>query len=88
MTPELLPQKRWFAALFRVKVRAGVVEALATDVLNSGVNNPALKVVTVPDPELPAGHGAHNTAVPSALVCRHWLMPIGCRRETGSVPLV
>lgn len=38
-------------ALLRVNVRAGVVVAVATDVVNNGLRLPALKLVTVPKPD-------------------------------------
>lgn len=47
----LFPKTLLAAALFRVKVRAGVVVAVATAVVNSGDRLPAEKDVTVPMPE-------------------------------------
>ena len=46
--PVKLPKNVWAAALERVNVKAGVVVAVATDVVNSGLNVPAENVVTVP----------------------------------------
>jgi hypothetical protein len=48
------PAKTEFcAALDRVKVNAGVLVAVATEVVNRGLSVPALKLVTVPPPPPP-----------------------------------
>jgi hypothetical protein len=47
--PVKLPKNVWAAALESVNVRAGVLVAVATDVVNSGLNVPAEKVVMVPE---------------------------------------
>jgi hypothetical protein len=45
-----LPNRVLAAAVERLKVRAGVEDAVATEVVKSGANVPALKEVTVPVP--------------------------------------
>jgi hypothetical protein len=46
----LLPNTVPPLALLRAKLRAGVVVGVATEVVNSGLRVPALKLVTVPVP--------------------------------------
>jgi hypothetical protein len=47
--PVKFPKNVWAAALESVNVKAGVVVAVATDVVNNGLNVPAENVVTVPE---------------------------------------
>jgi hypothetical protein len=49
--PEQLPKIVSPAALVRMKVRAGALVGLATDVVNSGERVPAVNVLTPPPPD-------------------------------------
>jgi hypothetical protein len=55
--PEIGPANMRFAdCVFSVKLKAGVVVGLLTDVVNRGLSVPALNVVTVPVPEGGVAH--------------------------------
>lgn len=63
--PVKLPKNVWAPAVERVNDNAGVVEAVATDVVNSGLNVPAEKVVTVPE-----AAATHEGASVVPLLCK------------------
>ena len=74
----LLPNTVPPAALLKLKVNAGVVVAVATDVVNRGDNAPALNDVTVP-----VAAGVAHVGNPPTTVRTCPTVPMGNRAAVG-----
>ena len=86
--PVAFPKTVFAPAFERLKVRAGVVFAVATEVVKSGESAPAVKVVTVPLPppvDLVSAGAAALNGVERSCVAPAMVTPVMVK-ETGPTP--